>query len=119
MTHAEFDSQVMNYVVRMVVPLKREFGRTLDVNRFVADAEYRRLVLDEARGSRDARLRDYAAYVETRQAGARSAAPVPASALPAAPAAAAATNAAAPATEGPSEEELRRRMLAKYTQGLR
>jgi hypothetical protein len=115
----ETDSQIMNYVVRMVVPMRREFGRQLDVGQFLHDVIYAREVLDEALRSRDTRLQEYARVVETRLLGPRaaSATPVPAKAVAAEPPAEIAKR--APAAAGPSAEELRARIMKKYTDGLR
>jgi hypothetical protein len=114
----EQDSQLMNYLVRMVVPLRREFGRSLNVGQFLHDLTYAREVLDEALNSQDPRLLEYARYVEKRLHGPRIAD------MPAPPPAAAAGDSkldapkAAPAAS-PTEEELRARVLKKYTGGLR
>lgn len=109
------DSQLMNYLVRMVVPMRREFGRNLNVGQFLHDVSYAREVLDEALRSQDPRLLDYAKYVERRLHGPRIAdtpkvPPPPAAAEPAA---------APPPAGGPTAEELRARVLKKYTSGLR
>ena len=40
------ESSVLNFVIRMVVPMRREFGRSLDVQLFMRDADYARSVLD-------------------------------------------------------------------------
>ena len=66
------DSRTMNYLVRMVVPMRREFGWALDVSHFLRDMGYAREVLDHARQSQDQRLRDYAASVEKSMHGARA-----------------------------------------------
>ncbi len=121
------DSQIMNYVVRMVVPLRREFGRQLDVTQFLRDRRYAREVLDEALASQDPRLRAYAEYVQGRMHGARIATPSPAGGAVLAGAAAgggsvvpeAQPSPVVPSTEGLSEEELRARVMKKYTGGLR
>lgn len=118
------DSQLMNYVVRMVVPMRREFGRQLNVGQFLHDVSYAREVLDEALRSQDPRLLDYARYVERRMHGPRiadSAVAAPEPAPSAAAAAAAAPVPAAPAAPatGPTADELRARVLKKYTTGLR
>lgn len=114
----EPDSQLMNYLVRMVVPLRREFGRSLNVGQFLHDFTYAREVLDEALKSQDPRLLEYARYVEKRLHGPRIAdtpAPPPART---APDSALEAPKAAPAPSA-SEEELRARVLKKYTGGLR
>lgn len=108
------DSQLMNYLVRMVVPMRREFGRSLNVGQFLHDFAYAREVLEEALRSQDPRLIDYARYVERRLHGARIADSASAAAPAAEPAAP-----PAPAGAGPTEDELRARVLKKYTTGLR
>ncbi|WP_144289899.1 hypothetical protein [Ideonella sp. A 288] len=123
---------LMNYLVRMVTPMRREFGRQLDVQQFMHDFEYAADVLREALRSQDPRLVDYARYVQDHLQGPRSghAPPTPPAAAapsktPAAPAIAppgagavqAPPSAAAPT--GPTEDELRARILKKYTSGLR
>jgi len=113
MATAGDNGQLLNTLVRMVVPMRREFGRSLDIQNFLADSGFAEAVLAEALASQDPRLRDYAAYVKSRLLGARAASPsVPlpsASPAPAAP------------TEGEqlSEDEMRARVLRKYTTGLR
>jgi hypothetical protein len=65
------DSDLMAYVVRMVIPVKREFGRTLDVHQFLHDLPYATEVIEEALRSKDDRLQGYAAYVQTKLFGPR------------------------------------------------
>jgi hypothetical protein len=116
------DSEIMNYLVRMVVPMRREFGRKLDVGQFMHDFKYATEVLEQARASADPRLREYGLYVEKRMHGARIADSTPPAPTPA-PAAKAATPAPAPApapaADKATEDELRARVLKKYTSGLR
>jgi hypothetical protein len=107
------DSQLMNYVVRMVVPMRREFGLSLDVRQFLRDHTYANEVLGKARASTDPRLRECVEHVEKRLLGPRMA-----SAGSAAPAAPAQTPVQAEPA-GATEEELRARMMKKYTTGLR
>ncbi|MBL0727493.1 hypothetical protein [Piscinibacter sp. HJYY11] len=112
------DSQLMNYLVRMIVPMRREFGRSVDVQQFLHDFAYAKEVIDQALGSQDARLREYANYVQQRYHGARVADSPP----PAAVGADAAVEPKAPPTASSTaadEAELRARMLKKYTSGLR
>jgi hypothetical protein len=123
------DSQLMTYLVRMVVPMRREFGVALDVHQFVHDRAYATEVINRARGSVDARLRDYAEFIEKRlllgpraasapaEPGAR---PAPLAPTAPAPLAVPEPAPAAPAAKASaSEAELRARMLKKYTTGLR
>lgn len=104
------DSQIMNALVRMVVPMRREFGRSIDVQQFLRDATYAESVIAEALTSQDPRLREYATYVKSRLAGARGG-------TPPRPGAAAAPPPAADADA--KAEELRAKVLKKYTGGLR
>lgn len=112
---ADNDSQIMNYVVRMIVPMRREFGRNLDVKQFLHDVAYAREVIEQALSSQDSRLREYANYVQQRYHGPRVAD------SPAQPAVAAKPAASAPEAAGTAAEEaeLKARMLKKYTDGLR
>jgi hypothetical protein len=120
------DSDLMNTLVRMVVPMRREFGRQLDVRHFLHDLEYAKDVIQQALTSQDPRLQHYASYLAAHHLGPRNAtqpskAPVDAPPTqPMAPAPAA-ERAAPPAPEraNPTAEELRQRVLKKYTTGLR
>jgi hypothetical protein len=117
------DSEIMNYLVRMVVPMRREFGRKLDVGQFMHDFQYAAEVLEQARASVDPRMREYVLYVEKRMHGARVADSTPAAPTPA-PAAkttapVAMSPAPTPAADKVTEDELRARVLKKYTSGLR
>jgi hypothetical protein len=106
--------KAMNTLLRMVVPIRREFGRSLDVQTFLHDLEYRKEIIEQALQSQDTRLRDYAKYEQ----------------LPAA-APASVIESAFASTEAPStlidpraetksrEDELRDQILRKYTTGLR
>ena len=118
MSAADDPSQIMNYVVRMIVPLRREFGRSLDVRQFLHDFAYAREVIEQALGSQDPRLREYATYVQQRYHGPRVAESPAASASAASSSVAAAPAAPARGIEA-DEAELRARMLKKYTDGLR
>jgi hypothetical protein len=123
------DSQIINYLVRMVVPLRREFGRSLDVGQFLHDVTYAREVIEQALSSQDPRLRDYANYVHQRLHGPRVAdstaapPPVPQAAAKVGQVAAPSAASAAQKTEADKtaaeEAELKARMLRKYTGGLR
>lgn len=119
----EPDSRFMNYVVRMVTPMKREFGRTLDVSEFFNNRPYAIEVIQQALQSKDERLRECAAYLEGKMFGPRNSSrevKAPDAAPSATPAPAAPTTASAPAQANElSEQELRARMLAKYRSGLR
>lgn len=122
------NSDLMNYLVRMVVPMRREFGRQLDVRHFLHDLAYAREVIQQALTSQDARLLQYAKYVEQHHLGPRNASNTPAMADKAdrgeKAAAAPSTKATdetveVPLGANPTAEELRERVLRKYTSGLR
>lgn len=66
------DSELMGYVVRMVIPLRREFGRVLDVNLFFRNQPYAAEVIDQALTSQDERLQNYANYVQGKLFGPRT-----------------------------------------------
>ena len=46
------DSNLMNYVVRMVIPMRREFSRALDVAHFMHDFAYAREILEQAKANK-------------------------------------------------------------------
>src|SRR4249920_1604859 len=109
-------SDLMNYLVRMVVPMRREFGRQLDVRHFLHDLEYAREVIQQALTSQDARLLQYAKYVEQHHLGPRNASnaqpsPRAVQVAPQAPA----ESVEVPLSANPTAEELRERVLRKYT----
>ena len=98
------NAQVLDAVVRMVVPMRREFGCPVDVQAFMRDAAYAHQVLGQALNSQVERLRQYAEVAQRHlmppeNKPARTAAPAPMRA-PAAAAAAAAAAAHAVAHAG-------------------
>jgi hypothetical protein len=122
------DSDMMNCVVRMVTPMRREFGRTLDVPHFLHDFAYAHEIIEQAKSSQNAQLREYAATLDAKLFGPRHGiertargpvAAAPASAAPAAGPAPASAGPAPAAAPGSSEAEMRARMMSKYKAGLR
>ena len=116
------NSELMNYLVRMVVPMRREFGRSLDVRHFLHDLEYAREVIQQALTSQDARLLQYAKYVAEHHLGPRNASnatPAPKTAPAADKPATPAEKVEVPLSANPTAEEMRERVLRKYTSGLR
>ena len=113
-------TEVIGYAIRMVVLMRHEFKRNLNVTKLLEDSEYAVSIFAQAATSRDARLREYAAYVAARLPGPRAAsAPLAAIRLPAIATPPAPTpSAVAPAPET-DEEILLERIRAKYRQGLR
>lgn len=115
MIMSNIDSRTMDCLVRMVVPMRREFGRSLDVSHFLHDTGYAREVLDHAGRSRDQRLRDLAACVEKAMRSVR------ANAVVAPPHEPAHAVAAAPAVPDHEDEvlALKASIAKKYIGGLR
>lgn len=117
------DGGLMNIALRMVIPMRREFGRALDVQHFLHDFAYAQEVLTEARTSQNPKLREYAQYLDGKLLGPRNAsAPAPAvseriaSLTADAPTASKSETAQ---TEQQTDDEARQLMLAKYRSGLR
>jgi hypothetical protein len=116
------NSELMNYLVRMVVPMRREFGRSLDVRHFLHDVEYAREVIQQALTSQDARLLQYAKYVDEHHLGPRNASngvPAPKAEKAVDRAATPPEKVEVPLSTNPTAEEMRERVLRKYTSGLR
>jgi hypothetical protein len=122
--------KVMNTLLRMIVPLRREFGRNLDVKHFMHDFEYRQDVLDQAMRSQDTRLREYAEYVQRLMSGPRTAANPPAPPAGDSKASSIIEDISAPVEakakvddkavgKKSREDELRDQIMRKYTTGLR
>jgi len=65
--------QLLDYVVRMVTQIRREFGLSMDVPLFLKHGPYAREMITLALGSRDARLRAYATFLEMQMFSARRA----------------------------------------------
>lgn len=123
------DSDILNHVMRMVIPMRREYNRSLEVRQFMHDLSYAKEIIDQALASKDMRLVENAAYLSNKMFGPRNAAEVSAAIAAAkakaagvpAPPAAAATPSVPPPTpdEEESEAAMRARMMAKYKSGLR
>jgi hypothetical protein len=113
------DSEIMNYLVRMVVPMRREFGKKLDVVQFLHDMSYATDMLKLAHTSQDPRLKEYAQYVQERHHGARVADSAPADKTTDASSSKKSAKPAPSASTKTTEEELRAKVSKKYTSGLR
>ena len=133
------DSEIMNYLMRMVVPMRREFGEALNVRQFLHDQVYADDVLKKALSSQDPGLRERAEYIGKLRYGPRVGTPQPEAGK--SPPAAAPTGqspvgverrkkprdtpaekapgAAAPSQALSPEEEMRQNIMKKYTSGLR
>ena len=61
---------LMVYAVQMVTPLRREFGRGLDVTHFLYNAKYANEIIALGLTSKDARLRGYATFMQLQMFGA-------------------------------------------------
>jgi hypothetical protein len=126
------DSDVVNNVMRLVIPMRREFSISLDLQRFMRDATYAKEVIEKALVSSDAKLRERADYLRGKIFGVRAevtvkavslmstslpvSAPVPAVS---APAGIASVEPIALPVEEESEAAMRARMMSKYKTGLR
>lgn len=117
------EQEVLNTVVRMVVPMRREFGRQLDVRHFLHDLEYAHEVIQQALTSQDPRLQHYASYLAAHHLGPRNATQTPKAPKPdtplTQPIAAERPATTTPERSNPTAEELRQMVLKKYTTGLR
>ena len=71
------NAQVLDAVVRMVVPMRREFGCSVDVQAFMRDASYAQQVLGQALTSQVQRLRRYAEVAQGHLWSLQAAAAVP------------------------------------------
>lgn len=116
----KFDhSDLMSYAIRMVIPMKREFGVALDVPHFLHDFVYAKEVLDVALSSQDTRLRDSAVYLQTKIFGPRTSGGEPTTKTLPDAVKPAATEPAEDASAELTEEQMRARLMRKYTDGLR
>ncbi len=129
------DSKLVNLLVRMVVPLRREFGQYLDVQHFLHDVNYAQEVLKKALSSQDPRLREQAEHVGKLKFGPRGGdapvgvvvtLPATASSSPGAVEQGETARDTVNANAGPAvapplsaEEEMKARIMKRYTSGLR
>lgn len=113
-------SSLMNTALRMVIPLKREFDRSLDVQHFLDNPAYAREVIEQALNSQNPRLRQYAVYMSDHLLGRRNGPDRMLARTDATPTAAAPTPAAttSPAVTS-AEAAARQQVLDKYRTGLR
>ena len=115
------DSGLMGYALRMVIPMRREFGRSLNVQHFLHDLAYAKEVLDEARTSQNQKLRECAEYIESKMLGPRNAAAPKDHVAQRLEQHAGKGAAAVDGDQGidGSDEEARRLIMDKYKAGLR
>lgn len=113
MTTTFHQSDFITHALKMVVPMRREFGRNVNVQTMLSDRQYAHEVFEMALSSSNAQLREQAAYLQRLLGGPRQVA--------AAPAAAAAPPARAAAEPGVDSElgRLQALQAAKYRAGLR
>lgn len=105
-------SDFITHALKMVVPMRREFGRNVNVQTMLSDRQYAHEVFEVALSSGNAQLREEAAYLQRMLEGPRQMAAMPAS-VPAAPRA---------ANEPGVDSEMGRlqsRQAEKYRVGLR
>jgi hypothetical protein len=60
---SQFSSDVFARVMRLVVPMRREFGRNIDVQKFLYDLAYAEEVLNLAINSQNEKVKDAAEYL--------------------------------------------------------
>ncbi|MEO8544757.1 MAG: hypothetical protein ABJA49_09165 [Betaproteobacteria bacterium] len=66
--------RLMDYALHMSTQMRREFGRAMDVTRFMHDGSYATEIITRAMTSKDARLRAYATFLNMQMFGARQSA---------------------------------------------
>lgn len=110
-------SELITLVMRMVVPLRHEFGKAINVERVLDDKAYALSVIELAHTSNSEQLRRYGEYLAAMIMGPRATAAFP----PATAAAPQAVPAAMPAAEAPDPEFelLLAGRMGKYRGGLR
>jgi hypothetical protein len=112
------DSDVLNRVMRMVIPMRREHNRSLEVRQFMNDLAYAKDIINQALASKDDKLQENGAYLSNKIFGPRNDAQS-AVVSPKPIATAAASVPANTVAEEESEAAMRARMMAKYKTGLR
>lgn len=105
-------SEIISLAMKLVVPMRREFGLRVNVTNLLSDGTYAESIFQVASGSGNERLREEASYLQRMIFGPRegSAAPAAAQARPA--------PAATPLEQSAIDAALLERN-AKYTRGLR
>ncbi len=112
MTTTFHQSDFITHALKMVVPMRREFGRNVNVQTMLADPQYAHEVFEVALSSSNTALREQAAYLQRMLGGPRQVVAAPAAAPDAGPA----------ATPDAIDSELGRlqaRQAEKYRVGLR
>lgn len=107
------DSDIVASAMRMIVAVRHEFGRNIDVMHLLHDQAYARSIIELARGSSNDKLREQAVYLERMIFGPREAGGA------AWPAAATPPPAAQSSSPDPDVERLRAAVAKKYRTGLR
>lgn len=60
---SQFSSDVFARVMRLVVPIRREFGKNIDVQDFLYNATYAKEILDMASSSQNEKLKENIEYL--------------------------------------------------------
>lgn len=117
------DTDTMNYVVRIVTPMRREFGLSLNVADFLHNRDYAYRVLQQAKTSQNENLRGYAHLLDARMFGPRTSIQTTrVSATPSTEPDTGVRPTSAPAASTDislTEDQLRVQMMKKYKSGLR
>lgn len=110
-------SDFITHALKMVVPMRREFGRNVNVQTMLSDRQYAHEVFEMALSSSNAQLREQAAYLQRLLGGPRQVAAAPSAVPSVSPAVAA----QAPEASAVDSElgRLQARQAEKYRTGLR
>jgi hypothetical protein len=116
--HIPSDSDILQHVLRMVIPMRREHNRSLEVRQFMHDVTYAKEIIDQALASKDHNLLEHGAYLSNKMFGPRNTLNEPAPVAQKQE-----STSTVPTLTEPVEEEseaaMRARMMSKYKTGLR
>ncbi len=110
-------SDVIAQAMKLVAPMRHEFGASVRIMNVLNDSDYARTVFDLASSSRNERLRQEAKYLERMIFGPREGPFGDAAHAPRTPARP--PDAQAQAIQQELQQELEQRKADKYTRGLR
>src|SRR5262245_5204574 len=102
-------SEIIDHIVRMVVPVRREFGKSINVTRMLDDTVYAQSAFDLVLASQNEQLRKQASYLQTAILGPRNATAAQVAHARTAP----------PTTESEDARRARAETMGKYRSGLR
>ena len=109
------NSDIIALVMRMVVPVRHEFGKNIDIQHLLSDSQYAESIIVMASSSRNEQLREHARYLESMIHGPRGNAQPAAGPSRPGPALSGQDEAA----ENAERDKQRQALLQKYRSGLR